>query len=411
MASFAGLRGTGSWGTDERPKNFREGILFYNPNGVAPIFALTSMMKTQPTTDPEFAHWEEKLDVVRLQVNDGTGYTATSNTFTVYAAGLGTANAQGLYSAGALVAKAGDQFMVEVSEVTSYANEIVEVSSVTNDTTIVFKRGSAGTTATGIANGTYLTKIGSAYQEGGNTADFTTRNPTKVKNYTQIFKTSVGVTATAEQTEARTGDAFANDKKRKAFDHARDIEMAILFGQSYEDTSGTFPKRFMGGLRQMITTNVTIFSTSPTEATLVDALSPMFNFNSSMSGDQRLGFCGNGFLTEFNKLIMQAAGVRINYDKEGSDIYGMSFRRFTTPQGEVMLKSHPLMNRHPRFTYSAFFIDPAAIAYRPLRNRDTKFEDHTETPGKDSHEGQWLTECGIELTGEFTCAFLSNFVL
>jgi hypothetical protein len=40
--AIAGLRGTGDWGTDERPKNFREMILWLNPNGTAPIFALSS---------------------------------------------------------------------------------------------------------------------------------------------------------------------------------------------------------------------------------------------------------------------------------------------------------------------------------------------------------------------------------
>jgi len=37
MSGIAGLRGTGDWGTDERPKSFREGILRFNPNGTAPF--------------------------------------------------------------------------------------------------------------------------------------------------------------------------------------------------------------------------------------------------------------------------------------------------------------------------------------------------------------------------------------
>jgi hypothetical protein len=38
--AIAGLRGTGDWGTDERPKNFREMILWRNPNGQAPLTAI-----------------------------------------------------------------------------------------------------------------------------------------------------------------------------------------------------------------------------------------------------------------------------------------------------------------------------------------------------------------------------------
>lgn len=57
MPAIAGLRGTGSgdWGTDERPKNFREMILWRNPNGSAPLTALMAKMRTESTDDPEFA--------------------------------------------------------------------------------------------------------------------------------------------------------------------------------------------------------------------------------------------------------------------------------------------------------------------------------------------------------------------
>jgi len=54
MSAIAGLRGTGDWGTDERPKSFRDNVLRYNPNGTAPIFALTAKAKKRTVDDPEF---------------------------------------------------------------------------------------------------------------------------------------------------------------------------------------------------------------------------------------------------------------------------------------------------------------------------------------------------------------------
>ena len=50
-----GLRGTGDWGTDERPKNFREMILWRDPNGSAPLTALMAKMGKETTDDPEFS--------------------------------------------------------------------------------------------------------------------------------------------------------------------------------------------------------------------------------------------------------------------------------------------------------------------------------------------------------------------
>lgn len=59
MASsgIAGLRGTstGDYASDERPKSFREMILWRDPNGATPLTALMSRMKTEAVDDPEFS--------------------------------------------------------------------------------------------------------------------------------------------------------------------------------------------------------------------------------------------------------------------------------------------------------------------------------------------------------------------
>jgi len=67
--AILGIRGTGDWGTDERPKNFRETILWRQPNGQTPLTALLSKMGSESTNDPEFAWWEEQLNTMRVQLN------------------------------------------------------------------------------------------------------------------------------------------------------------------------------------------------------------------------------------------------------------------------------------------------------------------------------------------------------
>lgn len=49
-----GLRGTGSWGTDERPKAYRDSLLYLFPNGDTPLTALTSKLRQEAVDDPEF---------------------------------------------------------------------------------------------------------------------------------------------------------------------------------------------------------------------------------------------------------------------------------------------------------------------------------------------------------------------
>uniref|UniRef100_A0A6M3JA30 Putative structural protein n=1 Tax=viral metagenome TaxID=1070528 RepID=A0A6M3JA30_9ZZZZ len=54
MSAFLGMRGNGDWATDQRPKNWRETILYLYPNGSAPLTAILSKMSSEKVDDPEF---------------------------------------------------------------------------------------------------------------------------------------------------------------------------------------------------------------------------------------------------------------------------------------------------------------------------------------------------------------------
>ncbi|MDV7402313.1 hypothetical protein RZS08_63405, partial [Arthrospira platensis SPKY1] len=53
---FLGMRGTGDWVADQRPKNWQEQILYLYPNGSAPLTALLSKLGSEKVDDPQF-HW------------------------------------------------------------------------------------------------------------------------------------------------------------------------------------------------------------------------------------------------------------------------------------------------------------------------------------------------------------------
>jgi hypothetical protein len=390
--AFAGLRGTGKFGADERPLDFREMILWARPNGSAPLTALLSKMKSEKTDFATFNWWVEKLNAVRV-LSSGL-HNTTATTITLVSGGLDLVP--------------GDILQVEKSESTTYDNELVEVTSVTNDTSINVNRGVAGSTAASFT-GAYLTRVGSAFQEGTSSPSISQRNPTKITNYCQLFKTSVGITGTAMAEQGhRTGDPWKNDKIRKMFDHAASMEFAFLFGKPYEDTSGAHPKRFTGGLRYFITTNVTIFTTTPTEDTFLSAVYKVFDYNVSDAGDERIAFCGNGFLNSLNKLAKNSASSRVIFDGV-VELYGMRLTKWILPQGTILFKTHPLLNLHGRYSNSAFIIDPSSLRYRYLR--DTRFKDNVQAPDEDSRKGYWLTECGLEVQHEYTCAYIGNFVV
>lgn len=393
--AFAGLRGSGSWGTGERPQNFREMILWMEPNGTAPLFALSSKAKKQNTDDPQIHWWEETQTITRLQLNDATNMNNTDTTFVV--------------NSGALALSPGDVLQVEKTQAAAYDNELIRVLTVVSDTEFTASRGYAGSSAAVINDDAYFTKIGSSHGEGTGAPEATSRNPTKLTNYTQIFKTPYKITKTALATHFRTGDPLKNEQKRKAFDHAEKVEWSLLFGKASEatDTNG-MPIRSMGGLREFITTNRTVFSATVTEDLFLDAVAPVFNYSGEGAGDQRIAFAGNGALNVLNKAIKADGATRINFDKV-VEFYGMRFNRFILPQGEILIKTHPLMNVHPVYQNSMFVVNPSGLIYRPLRGRDTKVEKDIQSPDADYKMDQWLTEATFEVHHEKTMAFITKF--
>lgn len=408
MAAIAGLRGTGSadWATDERPKNFRELILWRDPNGSAPLTALMSKMKKETTDDPEFGWFEEELTIVRL-----TATTVTATTTTTI----------GISAGDALNLKAGDLLLVEnQTETAAYTDEIVRVAvtpTATNSVSVT--RGMAGTPAA-IADGASLTLIGSAYGEGTGAPDAVSRNPSKEYNYTQIFKDAYELSGTAEATRFRTGDPIKNDKKRKMFDHATRQEFAYLFGKRLEDATGGSngkPLRMTGGLLEKLAAATASYShtskvwtTAITVDTFLDAVYPVFDYGTpagSAAGNERICLAGNGALNVMNKLAKGAG--QIQYE-ETVKVYGMELRKYILPQGTLYFRTHPLMNVHGRFKNSMFIIDPSGIVFRPLKGRDTSMKDNIQANDADGRKGQWLTEAGVEFHHLATMSYQGNML-
>ena len=262
------------------PRNFVNTFCGTSLTGKLPLTALMSKMGSEKLTDPEFSWWEELLTVTRV-TSDATGASATSTTIGLTGGGL------------ALVP--GDLLQVEKADSIVHDNEIVEVSSVTSDTSIVVRRGQCGTVAAATGVSASFTRMSTRFAEGTGAPGSATRNPTKFYNYAQIFKTAYEITRTADQTTARTGNARQNDKKRKA-------RMTMLLRWNLRISSGvgtrllalTASRCVLRGLRSFLTSNVKVYTTAPTMNSLIDALSPMFDYTAD-AGNERIGFCGNGF--------------------------------------------------------------------------------------------------------------------
>jgi len=406
MAGVAGLRGSGDWGTDERPKNFREGILRFNPNGTAPIFALTSKAGSKTVDDPEYSWWCEGNVLIRMQVAGALAAADTTVTVDSSDPGISTMGAN-LGTATHL--KAGDILLVEpTADNATFNHELLEVDSVISDTQFTVRRGAGGTTAASIANDVWLTLISSAYAEGTGVPTAVSRNPIKNNNYIQIFKDTYELTGTADNTNTRTNNGYQEDKRRKSFKHASDIEWTIMFGRKAETTGDNGkPKRFMGGLREFIpSTNVTVFGSPVTPSSFLDAIAPVFEFDTG-AGDQRAGFAGNQALIELSKIFANEVVYNVSGTVEN---YGMDFTKFRLPNGTLMLKSHPLLSRHGLYKKSMFILDFDAVKYTKQKGRpDGNPKDDVQAKDEDVRRGFIQSDAGLMVDyGGLTNAYLGN---
>lgn len=406
MSGIAGLRGTGDWGTDERPKSFREGVLRFNPNGTAPIFALSSKAKKRTVTDPEFAWWAEGNVITRLQVNGSHAATDTlinvdspDPTSTTLGANLGTATNL----------KPGDILLVEpVTDSASFTSELIEVDNVLSDTQFTVRRGRGGTTAATIANDVWLTLISSAYAEGTGIPRAVSRNPIKFSNYIQIFKDTYELTGTADKTKTRTDNNYSEDKKRKMFKHSSDIEWSMMFGRAAETTGDNGkPLRFMAGLRSFIpSANSTVFGAAVTPTSFLDAVGMLFDFDTG-AGDTRMMFAGNQALIELSKVFVNEVTFNVNNVVK---VYGLDFQEFVMPNGRILIKSHPLLSRHGLYKKSAFVLDFDAISAVSMAGRpDGKAKDDVQAEDEDVRRGFWQTDTSLEVDyGGLTMAYIGN---
>ncbi|MGW8178613.1 MAG: SU10 major capsid protein [bacterium] len=385
--AIQGLRGTDSFVTDERPLNWRQGILMRFPNGHAPITALTSAMKKKVTDDPEFNWWEREVSNVRIELAADAG-TGTSLTVTADPFGFG----------GGEQVKTGDLL---------YAEETGEIMLATADGTstgLTVQRSWGAVAATTIlvaSENPNLVIIGSAYEEGADTPNNVRYTPTKVNNYTQIFRNSLKATRTAMQTRLRTVEEVRDAKTQALLYHSIGMEYGFIFGEKVEDLSGSQPKRTTGGIISFIPAgNINDVAGA---AQGWDDIENIFLEAFRFGSQEKMAFCGNRAILTLQRAIRKADAASVELTPMTKE-FGMDVRRLFTPYGTLVLKSHPLFNQIQSTigTYLSFdswmlIVDMADLTYRPLRNSDTQYLPDRQGNGIDGLTSEYLTEAGLEV--------------
>jgi hypothetical protein len=392
MAAIQGLRGSGEFSTDFRPKNYRELFTLLEPNGNAPLNALLAMGSSEPTDDPEFKNFRDELPDRKLTVNGAVASTSTG-TITIDAS-----DDNKFAINGAIV-------------VNSETGEVMHVTADTTSTTLTVDRNIGGTSHQ-IADNAELFIAGFAAAEGGSSPTAISFDATVASNYTQIFRTAFQVSNTLNSTYLRTGDKMDEAMTKALKLHMSDIERAMFFGVKHESNgSSAQPTRFTGGLLNSLTNVVDIntdyasYGGSSAKQMTEEGfdsllISSVFKYGSK----QKIAFVGENVanhLQQMGKDRWQPTAL------EGA--YGVNLTRYNTFAGDLMVHLHPQFRQVPGMKDAMIIVDFPYLSYRYLEGRDTQLLENRQLPDADSVKHEYLTECGLELLQDKVHAYIKNW--
>jgi len=425
---FLGMRGNGDWVSGQRPLNWRQKILKLYPNGQAPLTAMLSMMGSSRVDDPEFNWWTQTQTSVDGSV---AGVYTISDLSAAYAGGGVAGDTIYVYVTDTSVHKRvrkGHQILLrDASDYTVDVNgkitdiwrgtlyEVYAVKLLENDD---------NSTTHDLQNCDTFKIVGNINPEGGEMPDAIALNPTKVRNYTQIFRTPLSITRTARKTRLRTGDQYQKAKAEALEMHSWEMELAFWWGIATENTGDNGkPERTTMGVINFIRTymaaNCDDFTLNANysgqtwaqggETWFKTYLEQIFRYGA----DQKMAFVGSGCLLGIDALAM--AGGQVNL-VPGAKTYGMEIREWVTPFGTIYMKTHPLFSYDATTRNMMVILEPKELGYRYID--DTAFygenssKTHSEGYGQRRVDGtneEYLTECGLEFGLPQKCAVLNGF--
>jgi len=412
---FLGMRGTGDWVADQRPKNWRETILYRYPNGMAPLTAILSKMASESTDDPEFNWWTKSLPTQRATV---TGVYTNLGLSTAYTSGAtaGTTLYVKMSAADVASFRVGHQVLLrDASDLTVDVNVKV-ISKVVNGASSYIAcyllEADDNSTAGDLSDCDAALIIGNINSEGAAMPDAISYDPAKWYNYTQIFRTPLEMTRTAMKTRLRTGDQYKEAKRECLEMHSIEMEKAFLFGVPSErsgdngkperTTLGLIPA-IKGGYNGVTSAGLvsnfkldTDYSADSWLASGEDWLDTRLEQIFRYGASEKLAFAGSGAILGINKLIK--AGGNFDYTSTTAD-YGIQVTKWQTAFGVINLMTHPLLSFEVTTRNSLVIFEPKDLKFRYIDDTMFKADKQMSEGGWANRDGikeEYLTEGGLE---------------
>lgn len=361
---------------DQAAKSFSGMIARFMPMGDAPLFGLTSMLKTETALQFQHGYFSKSMifPAVILSVQAAIADTVLSVVSTVNIV------------PGMLLRPDGA------------ATEIMLVQAVIGTTQLVVVRGVGGTAPAIIPITTLCIQVGNASEEGSARPLAVSIQTNLQTNFTQIFRNSWSVTGTAAETKMIAGDGnVAESKMDCAALHAADIEKGLIWGQKYLGMRNNQLFHTMDGILNIVTAlaaaNITTLGATTNFTQLETALDPVFNVRTDqMIGNERVMFVGGVARRIINNIGRLNGTYMLT---QGQTDFGLQFDTLRMTRGTFRLIEHPLLNAWgsaASYAKMAIVVDLASFNLAYLGNRKTKAFDMLGEDGVDAVGGTLTTE-------------------
>lgn len=362
--------------------SFAQAITRLMPNGTAPLFGLTALLKDETASNIEHGYFSKAMIFPSCTVPSGIADGSTTSISVSSSADM----------------VPGDLLLVESTQ------EILLVTAVPGTTTLTVTRAVGTVAGAAVGAGVALRTVGNAFEEGSVRPSAVAIIAERYVNNTQIFRNSWAVTKTAAAIPQIAGAGYVSESKQDcAALHAMAIEKALFFGQKFMGTRNGQPFHTMEGIVRRVTAaapgNITSLGATTNWTQLEAALDPMLQtVTDPKGGNIRTMFVGG----VARRVIHNIARLNSTYQiTSGETAWGLQIDTIRTPRGTFEMIEHPLFNAYGNtsaWAKMAVVCDLNAFSMAYLR----------KTSDAGYNAGGALVDNGIDaeggtLTTELTC--------
>lgn len=306
--------------------SFAQAITRLMPNGTAPLFGLTSLLKDETASNIEHGYFSKTMIFPSVTSTAGDLVSATTLTVNAYTDIV-----------------PGDLILNERT------GEVILVTATPTTTTLTVQRAVGTTAAAAINAADVMRTVGNAFEEGSVRPSAVAIIAARYVNNTQIFRNSWAVTKTAAAIPQIAGSGYVSESKQDcAALHAMAIEKALFFGQKYMGTRNGQPFHTMEGIVARVNAaasgNITTLGATTNWTQFEAALDKTLEtVTDPKGGNIRTMFVGGTARRVIHNIARLNSTYQITTNETG---WGLQIDTIRTPRGTFEMIEHPLFNAY-----------------------------------------------------------------